>query len=71
MADRDICPPGYQRITVPVRIGWVGCREDDSTTDYKMKASLKQMEDSIGRDRMVKESGYSVKQLQDVWETRK
>lgn len=67
IADRDICPPGYQRITVPVHIGWVGCRENPHTVDAKTKHSLRDMEIKYGSERVARESGYSVAALKHHW----
>src|SRR3954467_13979145 len=38
---RDTPPVGFRRITVPVHIGWVGCRENPHTVDFKSKGALR------------------------------
>lgn len=64
---RDICPPGFTRITVPQRIGFCTL-PDPHTTTSKMQRGLRQMEDKYNRETMEKGCGFSKEKLKEVWE---
>ncbi len=66
IAQRDAVP-GHRRIAVPPRLNTVGFAEDIHSQAYGVRQGLKHMEDTLGRDRIQRESGMSVRDLSAAW----
>jgi hypothetical protein len=66
IAQRDAVP-GHRRVAVPPRVNMVGVAEDIHSTEYGVRQGLKDMEERYGRDRIRRDAGMSVQQLQEAW----
>lgn len=66
IAARD-AQPGLRRVAVPPRLNTVGFAEDIHSQAYGVRQGLKAMEDKYGLDRIRRETGMTMPQLQDVW----
>lgn len=66
IAQRDQVP-GHRRLAVPPRLNTVGFAEDIHSQAYGARKGLKEMESAYGRDRIVRDTGFSVNQLRQTW----
>jgi hypothetical protein len=67
VAERDVCPEGYRRITVPQRLEVVGFRTDPTSADGSVPKAFKQLEESMPASRIARETGFSVDQIRKTW----
>ena len=66
IAERDNVP-GHKRVPVPPRVNMVGVAEDIHSQEYGVRQGLKDMETRYGRDRIRRETGMSLRQLEQAW----
>lgn len=69
VADRDRCPPGFRRVTVPQRVALFGTSNDfqeESSAAAAVPKAFKELSNNEV-NRFVKESGFSVNQVKEIW----
>lgn len=67
VADRDMCPPGFQRVTVPVRVAISGAARDPYIADTQVPRAFRQLEEKVSAREIVKESGFSIEDVKRIW----
>lgn len=67
VAERDECPRGFRRITVPQRVGVARGLIDPETPDAAVPRALKEYEQIKGHDAIARETGFSTQQMKRIW----
>lgn len=67
VADRDRCPPGFRRVTVPARIGVARGLMDPGTPDMAVPRAFKEIEQRMGHDAIARQTGFSTKEVKRIW----
>ncbi|MEW6303499.1 MAG: hypothetical protein AB1705_08520 [Verrucomicrobiota bacterium] len=67
VAQRDQVPSHLRRVTVPRRLHVTFGAPWEMDVDVQMPKGLRQMEERIGVGRMERESGFTAKQLKQIW----
>lgn len=66
LSERDNVP-GHLRRVPPSRLGYVAQQRPLPSFDQKNQTALAKLENSIGRQELERQSGYSTRALQEVW----
>lgn len=69
VAERDHCPPGYRRVTVPARLGVLTGALEDAHPDRAVPNALKQLEEKHSAREIARQSGFTVEQLKETWKS--
>lgn len=67
VAERDACPHGFRRVTVPARVGVVRGLIDPGTPDAAVPRALREYELTKGHDAIARETGFSTKRMKSIW----
>jgi len=65
--DRDRAPRGFARVTAPQRVAVVRGILDPETPDAAIPRALKQLEHTIDHRAIARGSGFSTRQLREIW----
>jgi hypothetical protein len=66
VALRDQVEPGLERITAPVSVRVLGGR-DPSEPEQAVPRALRQLEEKMPAREIVREGGYTVDQMKQIW----
>jgi len=67
VTNRDRAPEGFSRITVPQRVGVIRGMMDPETPDAAIPRALKDLEQTVDHRAIARGSGFSTRQLKEIW----